>query len=349
MKIVKKLYLSVITLIFVAITFTATTFAWFQINSSASVEGFDFEMQSGLGVVVSSDGVTYGNSITSDEIKKLIVESYDSERYKIVDRKLTYVASGEVVADSEIDRILTQSVLMLPLTSNDGINLTDLYGSASSTKSGRYVEFSIYFKTTSNKVEDNQTYEVYLNGKDTTIPQTGEVIKATSIKSKDVSNVELKASMINNDGSLTKGDVIKVYSSNALRMSVQDTSLETPKATIYEISDDREFEHGSYATDYNGADAELNKLYNADNNAMFTYYNNLRPYSRIEKLKYENKPETVRSLDIEELPLVTTVQSGSDAKLVTFRFWLEGWDADCFDGLAKSISINLTFNSKRVN
>jgi hypothetical protein len=42
-----------------------------------------------------------------------------------------------------------------------------------------------------------------------------------------------------------------------------------------------------------------------------------------------------------------TVKSGTDITKVTFRFWLEGWDADCFDGLTKSINVNLTFTSKK--
>lgn len=351
MKIVRKLYLSVLSLILVAMTFTATTFAWFQINSSASVDGFDFELQSGLGFVVSSDGENFKNAITSKEIKQLIIINQNSEDYELVSGELINKESQAKLTEADMNKYLSEEVLFLPLTSQNGIDLIDLYNSTPKLESGRYIEFSIFFKAASNVKEDNLTYDIYLNGEDITNSTTGQAVSKTSISS-EATEVELKANMTAyNNGTVmnyVKGDKITVYSSNAMRMSIEDTSSDTPKATIYELSDEQDLEFGSYATDYSGEDITLKKLYNADESAMFTYYNNLRPNSRLQKLEYESKPQSIRTLGTEDQPKVTTVTSGEDAKLVTFRFWLEGWDADCFDGLAKAISVKLSFTSKRV-
>ncbi|MBQ3253078.1 MAG: hypothetical protein IJA65_00845, partial [Acholeplasmatales bacterium] len=279
-----------------------------------------------------------------------------------------------------IDEILTETILLYPVTSKDGINFTNLVGSSISNTSGKYIQFSIYFKATSSDADDNFTYDIFLSGKDIKTPD-GKTVTKTSIKSVEVNTIPLLDKMVLYNGTDeglvigpdTAQNFINVYTSNALRFSVQDTTpavlepeedesqptdpstpetqeenteLETqnPQAIIYELTNDDDL--GSYATDYNGDDAELNKLYNSKFNAGFTYYNSQRDYAQISAIKFEDKPTTIRTLD-EELVLAT-VSSGSEAKMLTFRFWLEGWDADCFDGLSKSINVKLLFNSKKV-
>jgi len=353
MKLRIKIFISIMTLLLVLTTFSTTTYAWFKINSQASVEGFDFTVVGGEGFLVSLDGKTYRNDLKKNDILNKIIENYDKEKYVVNDGKLCYVASGQELNNSQREKILEDEIQMLPLTSTDGITLKDLNNSVASTKSGRYYEFSVYFKATSNKQEDDMTYNIYLNDRTTKLTD-GEIVNPTSIKSEDATEVILRAPMntFNADGSvksLLEDDAIKVYSSNALRFSTQDTSLESPLANIYELSDDSEYEYGSYASDYDGEDVELKKLYSKDLSAMYTYRNNLLGMDTLADLlpSYNSLPKTIRSLE-DENPIITTVSSGSEAKLVTFRFWLEGWDADCFDGLAKSINVNLTFKASKV-
>ena len=355
MKILRKLIISVVSLVAVVICFVATTYAWFDVNSEANVEGFNFTAISGEGFQVSVDGINYSSDLTAKQMKQAIILGYDSEKYSIKDQKIIYTSSEVEVSEQEQQSVLDK-ILLMPRTSTDGIKLTDLFSSTSLPSSGAYMQFSKYFKATSPVAEDNFEYNIFLNGSEIT-QMDGKVIKPTEIRSLDKTDVELRKPMNTIFGSLQEGQTVTVYSQNAMRLSIQDTSLEEPKAHIYELTN--EFDLGSYATDYNKetdtsslSDAqkeELDKLYNADTNAMFTYYNNLRPYAKIDKLSYAEKPETIRSLMGDDLPVVTTVKSGSDAKLITFRFWLEGWDADCFDGLAKSMNVRLSFNAVSVN
>lgn len=352
MKIYKKIFLSIMSLLLLVITFATTTYAWFEINSSASVEGFDFQVNSGEGFLVSIDGINYYNDLDAQKIKQAIVVGYDPTRYKIENEKVVYYDTGISISDEDVDDILN-NILLLPRTSTDGIEIKDLYNAPSNSNEGSFMQFSIYFRTTSLEESDNMDYDIYLATEDITLDD-GTILPKTSIIS-DPTNVSLEAQMTTTGGLKNPGDDIQVYSANAMRMSIEDTSLETTKATIYELTNSMDL--GSYATDYDMVNdnsaitdiekQELNNLYNCNNNAMFTYYNNLRPYAQLTPLAYANVPNTIRDFNSDTIPSITNVKSGNGAKLVTFRFWLEGWDADCFDGLDKSIKVKLSFTSKR--
>ncbi len=118
------------------------------------------------------------------------------------------------------------------------------------------------------------------------------------------------------------------------------------KAQLYELSSNVEYDLGSYATDYNKNKAlelsDLDKLYNCNYNAMYTYYNNVKTEDKLDQRlpSYaDNLPSTIRSLVktengelVNRKDVIATVESGYITK-VGFRFWIEGWDGDCFDGL----------------
>lgn len=142
--------------------------------------------------------------------------------------------------------------------------------------------------------------------------------------------------------------------------------VNTSSTKLYELNDtvNTNTNLGSYATDYTGGktEAELNEmlttegtlledeelaLYCSKFNAMYTYYNNLKADAPITHISYDNKPKTIK--DLSNKDVVTTVKSGEDAKLLTFRVWLEGWDADCFDGLKYAVRVRLAFGSNKVD
>ena len=364
----RKLTLSIITLVLLIATFTTATYAWFNILTEASVENFEFNAHGGDGFLLSIDNEHWYNRLTTRQMKMAIIQGYDSSRYVIEDEKLYDIAGRKrEILDDEIDLMLygnaqneIDSIISLsPVTSKDGIEFYSLVNNRIYSNSGNFIQLNIWFKSTSDNVSDGFISDVYLSGNDVTI-QGGTRIPKTTIES-NVKVIPLLDDMTLNDGTIIGPDKdkthIEVYSSNALRFSIQDTSIETetPVATIYEITN--EYDLGSYATDYDKATDlssldeakkdELNKLYNADLNPMYTYYNNLRPNSRLDKMKYENMPKTIRELTDETI--ITRVTSGSGGKMLTFRFWLEGWDADCFDGLSESINVKLLFDSKSVS
>ena len=63
MKFFRKIVIGVSTIAFTALALTSTTYAWFKINSRASVTGINFKLTGGLGFYVSVDGVNYSNDL----------------------------------------------------------------------------------------------------------------------------------------------------------------------------------------------------------------------------------------------------------------------------------------------
>lgn len=392
-----------VSLMLLLVALTGTTYAWFKINSSATVSGFNFTVTGGEGYQISlnDEKDSYSSQLTAEQMRQAILRGY-SPAYNIKNGKLYY---GEnEISDTDAANLIKTNILLSPVTPHvitaddlptDGsldeqlgrFEFRNQYGSTVEASSGKYIEFSIYVKANGG-LQDQNKYDLYLLGSDVedVVDSNNQVVTVsrTSIKSKDVNEITLKRDMRTRGVNLLKSnnDKIMVYTSNALRFSIGDdyevlgkdtNNIQIPHTNqIFEISDDQANDLGSYATTYPYANhndeiagtmlptaqqsTELDNLYNADENAMFTYYNNIRPYSKLTKLNYDEKPNTIRKLPTEQeikdaqnpydVPYkFVEVKSGYSAKKVTFRFWLEGWDADCFDGISQSIRVNLSFGS----
>ena len=367
MKIRRKIILGIITLMLLAVTFTSTTYAWFKLNSHAGVD-FEFKVNGGLGFLVSVDNENYSNSLSKEQL----IMSY----YHRLNPETTWKDRKLYKDDIEItnDELLTafNSIELYPVSSSNGKEFKDLYGSTFSVNSGRYIEFDVYFKATSAEITDNFKYNIYLSLNDQIDDRTGEIIPNTKTTiTSQTAYVELKTEMKTwkQTALSERPGFVKVDSSNALRLSALRYDIETvvdeetneeiknynpqESATIFELSNENDL--GSYATDYNKDQAltienltDLDKLYNSNFNAMYTYYNKRRPTSSLETrlLKYEEKPNSLRDTNQIENTILTTVSSGGNSQKLTFRIWQEGWDADCFDGLAESINVRLSFHAK---
>lgn len=457
---VKKLIMLGLSTTMAAASLVTTTYAWFKISSEAKVENFDFEVVSGLGFEVSIDGKNYYSDLDMLQMQKAIVRSYDSSIYKILpygedgndkpDTLYKFIGSdfkelNETETQNEIKEVF-KKIKLLPATTKNGRDFTDLYNGTYTTTSGRFLEFGVFFKATSDNEKDNLKYDIYLNGFEGE-DERGDKMVSTIFTSK-TTDVPLSANMTavktELDGSKSivnlkssDSDRIVVYSSNAARISTTSSDLvhhdetyfetrdedydstknyytydilnnvynkfegddfidkdtikyfefreaydeyvaDENSSIIYEINDTLNLntDLGSYATNYgkdeqpvDGKYSDNYYLYNCDCNAMYTYYNNLRSADRGLKdheLDYTELPKNIvkalptqKSSDIKKASSpseangstyypITTVESGAAAKLITFRVWLEGWDADCFDGLSNSIDMRLAFCSKRV-
>jgi len=492
MKFLRKTVIGISTIAFTALTLGTATYAWFPINSQAKIDTTELSVTGGLGFMVSVDGVNYKNDLSKDDIYNALLVSYRPDLYKIGYNSETGLSvlcqtkavevmdeNGEPVTQlvngvetpvmeyvPDLDNPITatekanalKGIELMPLTSSDGVNFTDLYNSSASATSGRFMEFSVYFKTTSStgsyikasSYQSNVTYyemvitddvvsyqkvdqvteenyknyyvfsgtkyDIYLNGEtqysDARIGQESIEISPTKFRSV-ATRVDLSADMtavVNGEvKALAKGGNVTVYSSNAIRLSITDNEAFTSTAgasgtNIYELNDDKygSLNLGSYATTYSAAavmahrtaftdsqknldpsfdldayiasldalygeeyakqlglvySVDLDYKYNHDYNAMFTYYNNLKQTTTLQSklLSYYNIPTTIKDLtsmddnrDYIYNKKITTLSSDEDGKLITFRIWLEGWDADCFDGLKDSITASLSFSSRRI-
>lgn len=221
-------------------------------------------------------------------------------------------------------------------------------------------------------------YEVYLNGEEETVDaqylngvklNDAITISPTRFTSK-ATPVTLGAPMTTavsgTPETLNTYTNIEVYGANAIRLSITDenafeASGETTGSLIYELNDSEhgDSNYGSYATTYSDLydvtnpnySSELDYEYGYKNSASYTYYTNLKQndylYTRL--MAYDEIPTTIKDLTGSDNKKITTLSSGEDGKPITFRFWLEGWDADCFDGIGGTIQSQLSFSSRRIN
>ncbi len=225
---------------------TASTFAWFKINSNASVSGFEFTVQGGEGYQISIDDEHYYSSLTNRQMLQAILMGYNSS-YEVIDDNVYYGTTydtdgnvnklGSLISDASVSELVSQ-IELLPVTAHvdsttKALTLRNYSNATIQSSSAQYVEFSIYFRGL-GKTEDNQSYSIYVLGGDGYYNEmTGERAPASSIKSKTVNTITLKADMtaIDNSNSstlfenrrattYTTGNSINVYTSNAIRFSI---------------------------------------------------------------------------------------------------------------------------------
>lgn len=365
-KLSKKIFLSVSSLILACTSFASVTFAWMSLNSEAWVDGMQFQATGGEGFLISVDNNIYKASLTKADIHKAIVKKYRP--------KLTFDQYGNLFdPDNEIiinnyDTILEENIMLLPCTSygSSSLILTNLSGSALGASDGKFIEFDIYFKSAS---DISSNLDIYLNGKDTLLNIDGQQYKVpqTKVQSANTDVITLTSSLvtfIKGDSDLEHlgdalemraGETLKVNSSNALRLGF--INEQDNVARIVEFAD--ELDLGSYATninEYTNTDdskyddsIEYDPRYDATKNAMFTFYNELKNTS-LTAIDYKSIPQTITSLldsnGENHIKLCTLTPNGNEVK-VSFKLWLEGWDADSIEGIAESIVVQLSFSQEK--
>lgn len=158
----------------------------------------------------------------------------------------------------------------------------------------------------------------------------------------------------NNSFTVSRPEGAEVLESILPDLKVTIGEKTNTQARIYEIAGEGNL--GSYATNYSGTEDELNRLYNSDYSAMMTYLKstNYEYYKVTKPLDYESLNKMYEDGLIydsfKDSQILTVLDSGLKAHKITFRFWLEGYDADYFAGVSglESLSCNLSFkvNSK---
>ena len=411
MKIARKLILGVVTTGFVAATLAATTYAWYKLNNAAFTEDFTFNSSTTDGFLVSIDGKKFQHKLSTVDMVKAMLVGKDPSKY-VFDEKANVVdiKNGNKILDNAgLAEAYLKLIKLEPVTSQNGVTITNLSKTVvneTSESSSKYVYFDLYFKTFGETAEEKKTYNLYLDGMG--YDDGHYSAPRTRVWSDESTTVDLTENMTTYTQTYQKGEKISVYTSNASRFSIQDLGYtrvveeeivdeEDPEkitivtrntttnpngpAKLYELSDDREYDLGSFATDYDSTTDtsnrtqeeknELDKLYNSNYNAMYTYYNNIKTEDKLDnKLPHfdTDLPQTIRSLTkitesggiINSEEVFATVTSGEITK-VAFRFWIEGWDGDCFDGLpgylddegkeqeVNPINVQLLFNSIKVD
>lgn len=249
---------------------------------------------------------------------------------------------------------------------------------------GKYVQFDLYFTSNYSGSDDNHTVDVYfydnnnsqaevegLNPTQITSDEkvsTAQTVSDTTSQSyanqyrlltglTTYSKTGDRAGSALNYASGSSGLVLKTadcvrFSTKTIDYNTSDTDagVVNYNTKIYEPN----LGLGSYATDLDsekykdlGTEYYLKACsFDATKNAAFTYTNNMRGKGSTEPyLSYNDLPTIYNDFSNEESALVCQIK-GQSATRVTFTIWLEGWDADCFDGIIGDyLNVTLSFTS----
>lgn len=351
-----KLILSGAATLALAVSLTATTFAYVLIGNNVTVEEFDFKVEGQEGLMISLDGENFSQDITSEQLKTRIAGSVEEfDKNSIVGTTVKH-ETGSTVYDTAGNLIFEKEHIEFDEV-NEVYNRT--YVDAQSTD---YIKFDLYFKAL-NTLTNTSSYNLSL----------GEM---THIKApKD--NVELINGFntweMNTDGKYVKkehhrGDIITQNVANAMRLAIVNEDY-TDKLQVFEVTD--EYDLGSAAI--NGKTDLKHDPYSS---IMINYYNKIFPLYPFSFDGHSNKFDVSDNelngvIGAEDGEAFNTIpqygtkdaegkwvgqQVGTftltDVQKITVYIWLEGWDADYLLGTTvegSKMTCSLEFNLTAAN
>jgi len=350
---IRKLILlgvSVITLLITSVTFT---FAWLSTNIATYVTNIELDVDVSDGIEISTDGVNFSSKISEDKIKEAIVVKYLGYSYS--NEGAVIDADGNLInlTSKMVDEYF-KNISFKPVTTNDGKKFyKDKYNLApTSVKSGELISLDLYFKAIDRGVD------VYFNTSNFNFDADGKLMKKFQISgeskktSSDISKTDyLVADLVTVD---SNGDPLN-YKQGQVGLEINGKDAMRFTAVVDETT--RFYEPniglGSYATNLDSKKYEsLYKeasMYDSSKNASFTYVNNQKKeFEKFQALDYNSIPETFKGFETVEGGKLLNLENVGAVKKATFTFWLEGWDADCFDTIIGSnMIISMAFTTNK--
>lgn len=343
-KISRKLVTSSLAMAFATVALGTTTFAWFTTNAQVTAN------------------ITVGVQSTTDSIQ-------------ISNDCRTWKSSTEIDASDLELTALTYNAAAATLSVDDTITEMDgvTNGAPGQTSAANYLQFVLYLKVSS---VNKPVYFDVLEG-DTEVTNTGTIAAYTALAdfTADATDKDSNAVTTANLFNFETGDTLYVDAKNALR-SVVDVSAggiynqNVAKAQTTDTALAAAFAGGiSYTRmdniiNYTGEGAVTTTTdgkYNfgqglGATNAANSYIHEVLGTD----FTTENTAETnyaahalTKQYSSIENPIFTTeatVAEGVTAQIYALRFtyWLEGYDADCFDAImGQSFSIDLGFTTSK--
>lgn len=310
-KLTQKLVLSVITMALVVVALGTSTFAWFTLQNTATLEGFSGQVTSGEGIEVSLGDFSGTQSISTSSSWVTVISTSQIEN-----RLSAMYVDG------------TNPLKFTDVTSPNGQDIFLKDGSTSAgALSGKYVQFNLYFRSNTAK----------------TITLTDASFGETAAKDWAV-DVAFKGA--NNNATsvvLASGSTVKVAARQAARVSVFGSTGATyelseslgtsPSADLYNSNALPSVSYAS-GTEFGAAAYAI-----AKGNPVAYAAQTIAPTFTT---------STGNSIDLVTLAApageFATLTAGYFYGKVTVRVWIEGWDADAFDALFQtSLFVDLKF------
>ena len=380
----RKIILFALSVIVCLISCVTFTYAWLQINIATYVTGLDIHVELASGINVSVNGADYSSTITEDKIREAIVVKYLGYSYRESDGAILD-KSGSVANNFTKDYIETKfaEIVLKPVSTLNGSTYTDKYNRDVYITDGQYISFDLYFKALDNDVDiyynsSNYNYDD-LGNKVSKFKISSEKIQSSTDETSSsylTSNLTTIDSLGNAREILAGSSDLEFSAADAMRFTTYVSEYEAITQTdslgntsyVYDESGNLTYNDslkfyelneglGSYATDLDStkySSMYLNaSYYDVTKNAQATYcansaYNGAASSDDLKKyaLSYDSIPYTYKSFETQEAGKLMSLENKGRVKKATFTFWVEGYDADCFDVLiSNKVSINMTFTT----
>jgi len=310
----KKILTAATTLVFAAVAVAGSTYAWFTLNQTATVEQLDVNVTAGDGLYVSltGDEGTFSDSIDPSSL------------------------------------LAGKNFKFIPVTTSDGESFVDRKGDAISgaaNDDGGYVSFDVYLRSKSE-------LPIYLSSASVTsvassltlnVPsgeQTGAWDPVTTGIVYDASG---DTTLTTSASNATRFSVLGGTTDKIFDLEDDDGFGERVAPTNPEAS----VTSWNWGTDYNRAFEYLNRVspndltdatFDAETPTPITLADPAGPGEFI-----------VTLIAVDGITFESNTWTDADwyASKLTVNIWLEGWDADCFDVLFNdTVTINMEFKGQ---
>lgn len=358
-KYIKKIYISLMSILLLMLTAVTTTFAWVGFLDTSFFDNFNIDLKAselgeyGLQISLTGEEGSFSNSIPSHEVKKAILKKAG---YKNVDSM-----TKEQIEKTDFK--MTQCTVKRMGTSLES------FRDVQNQETKQYISFNLFLSSTkSADVEDSSsTYymDAFLNDnifKGTV--QTKKLLNDFQYPTKN-GMIDFESLYGINPPSFSTNNLIQnphisgditVNSASACRLAIEikkpvplyDTTayLGTANTIIYQggtqyptyNSNTKEYSFGGILPDdYNIAINDFNTK------IMQGYTEKTVPDWALNRGDLEFKNDGI----------VNRIINSNDSKVgidemvqLTIHFWYEGWDADCFSVINQSpVSLNLSFSN----
>lgn len=307
---IKKLYITALSMILLTLTFTTATFAWVNMAETNRVDGLQINLKQGSFLEFSLDGINWSSEITT----------------------------------AQINEIWTGAKLM-DLTSTDGTNfignriqLVDAELNFEGIPNVNYISLELYVRTTT------RYHDLYLvNNVSSTSTYDSPPEKGTYVLSKGVTFRSPVTYNLGPDDIVFENEIRTYFAKDAIRISLNELKTDNPLDTRDEselssfMYDPTENPDRGYAKNYGGVDylRKSKQVYVALPTTPQTLIDSLSRFN-------ENNPYKPLDTKSKVASLMITDQFDSQNKpyyLGKFKLniWVEGWDADSFDAIYEDI------------
>lgn len=318
-KVIRKFAISVFTVLYAFLALSQATFAWIILQDELMLDNAELGVISESNFYVSIDGENFSHLITNEELSTVLKS-----------RKLN------------------------DITSSDGINFYEKDDNIKLKPRDNYISFPLWFKT-SEKVNglflvDNVTNKINYD------VATTENVDGTFVVSKGYNwtadyEFDYGTKNLVQNQNIKPGDIVYCEASNAVRIGIIEADLDEKfgvnkknnlRTMIFDPTENPEFGFGAKFGAYD-------------------YFNRKKGNSLVLPNEF---PNTLDSLSYFENPYETNDDSSMCATFqetrdergtpyyytkVIVNIWLEGWDADCLDGiLYDNVLIQLKFRGSNL-